>query len=157
MLRARSGSGGWTGIASGGGSDRRHVLLSPEDLNEPWAAAEGVEVAGARRIAVGLIGGPLASDVGAAPALVAILDTGVLVEAAVACLPAFGDTQIWVAVGVEIDVEDGQLRVLDIAAHISPCRRRRAKGGGGIGRASSAQSRGRRLSLVYFRPCNDAV
>lgn len=75
-------------------------------------------VAGTGRVTVGLIGGPLAADAGAAPALAAVLDARVLVKAAVARLPALGDGQGWITVGVNVDVEDGHVRVLDVAAHV---------------------------------------
>lgn len=99
-------------------------MLGLVNPNESRTAAKGTGIACAGRVAAGLVGSPLAADIGAAPALVAVLNAGIIVKTAIARLPALGNAQRRVSVGVEVDVKNGKFWVLDIAAHVSPgCRR----------------------------------
>ncbi|RYP50301.1 hypothetical protein DL768_004154 [Monosporascus sp. mg162] len=62
------------GTSAGAGAGcGRPVLLGLEDINESLSTTDHLLVAGARGIAVGLIARPLAANVTAAPALVALL------------------------------------------------------------------------------------
>jgi hypothetical protein len=107
------------------------VLLRPINVDQPLPAAGVVGVAGAGDIAVGLLAGPLAADIAAASALVALLHTEKCVSRAVARVCTLWNGQGCVSAGrAHVLLEDGLRVVLGVTAHAGPDGGRGAQGGG---------------------------
>jgi hypothetical protein len=145
--RALSGSDSW-----------RSVLQCLENVDDAFASAHLCLITSTRSLAVGLVLGPLAAYVAAAPTLIAFLNTCEVEGAAVAAVLALRDTQGSVSVGVHVLLEDWASRILSVASQCFPGgrgrreRRRFARAG------SSYRGGGRRcLGAVNFLLREDAV
>jgi hypothetical protein len=116
-------------VGSGG-----QALQRLKDVEEPVPTAEGLAVAGAAHVAIGLVARPLAGDVSAAPALVSLLHTREFVPRAVAAVFAFWDRQEWVSAGwAHHLLEEGHPGRLDVTTLVVPSGGRWNRGGGSAG------------------------
>jgi hypothetical protein len=104
-------------LDSAAGADGWYIILQRlKDIQKSLASAHCSLVAGAGYIAVSLILRPLATNVAAAPTLIATLHTREHVRPAIAAVLALWDAQVCVAVRVHVLLENWLAWVFRVAS-----------------------------------------